>query len=163
MIAKRRGEWESTGLMAVKLRERLEGIAPGPDCGRTIPSREGCVAGLVFSRRRPIAWLILTLGWAGCAELSLPETFSFSPQGVEFVLSGTATVLDSGGPCLSWLGDNGVTYHLFQSTRLANEDFDRITIPGTRSRLVMATRSDLEVTCGDGEIVEVRAVLEIVE
>ena len=149
--------------MTVKLTEQWKKIATGPGCGRAIPSREGCLAGMAFRRPWAVAWLTLIMGWAGCADLNLPETFSLTPQGVEFVLSGTSTVLDSGGPCLSWLGDNGITYHLFQSTRLSNEDFDRITIPGTRSRLVLATRSDLDVTCGDGEVVEVRAVLEIVE
>ena len=149
--------------MTVKLKDWWKGIAVGPGRSRAVPSREGCLAELVFRRPWAVAWLTLAMGWAGCAEFNVPETFSLSPQGVDFVLSGTSTVLDTGGPCLSWLGDNGITYHLFQSTRLANEDFDRITIPGTRSRLVLATRSDLEISCGQGEIVEVREVLEIVE
>ncbi len=102
------------------------------------------------------------LGLVGCVDVSIPEDFALFPSS-EFVLSGTATVLDRDGPCLAWVGENGVTYHLFQATRLASEDFDRVTRPGAAARLVIATRTDLEVTCGDGTIVEVREVLEIIE
>ncbi|RJP42515.1 MAG: hypothetical protein C4547_00280 [Phycisphaerales bacterium] len=96
---------------------------------------------------------------AGC--ISLPD--NVLPVGTPFVLSGTTAVLNRGGPCPVWEGENGVTYHLFQGIQLDNESFDRITRPGVTSRLVIATRSDLVLECRVGTIVEVRDVLEIVE
>ena len=97
---------------------------------------------------------------AGCIDLS---GATLLPVGTPFVVTGTATVIDTGEPCLVWLGDNGVTYHLFQDPLLQNESFDVITEPGTTSRLVVVTRTDLEVGCETGTIVEVQEVLEIVE
>lgn len=91
----------------------------------------------------------------------LPETFGAS--GASFVVSGTATVLDVEGGCLAWLGENGVTYHLFQSLQLDNATFDRVTTPGVTSRLEIAPRNDLVNTCQAGTIVEVRSVLEIID
>jgi hypothetical protein len=79
------------------------------------------------------------------------------------VVSGTATIIDNGGPCRAWVGDNGITYHLFQDPLLDNNLFDRIIEPGTVSRLVLAERSDLQLTCATGVKVEVQDVLEIVE
>ncbi len=112
-------------------------------------------------------WTVLSMGVMACVfgscQVDLLEDVTLFPQGTEFVLTGTATVLDNGGPCLAWLGENGVTYHLFQATHLDNADFDRVTTPGATSRLVIATRTDLEVRCATGTIIEVRELLEIVE
>jgi len=83
--------------------------------------------------------------------------------GAPFVIRGTATVVDNDGPCLVWIAENSVTYHLFQDPRVDNETFDRITTPGVTSRLQIAVRTDLEVACRIGTIAEVRNVLEIVE
>jgi len=83
--------------------------------------------------------------------------------GTPFVISGTAAVVDSDGACLIWIGENGVTYHLFQTSRVDNETFDRVISPGVTSRLLIALRTDLVVTCQIGTIAEVQNVLEIVE
>ena len=103
--------------------------------------------------------IVAGLFLAGCQV----ESNGLFPTGTPFILSGTATLLDSNGPCLVWVGDNGVTYHLFQGIGLDNDTFDRVTTPGTQSRLRLATRSDLVVTCQIGTIVEVQDVLEIVD
>ena len=104
--------------------------------------------------------LLTVLLGVGCG-FQLPS--SLFSSGAPFILSGTAALADEDGPCLVWLGDNGETYHLFQSLGLDNETFDRITTPGTRSRLQLAERNDLTVTCQMGPIVDVQDVLEVVE
>jgi hypothetical protein len=87
---------------------------------------------------------------------------SLFPGGTAFVISGTADVIDQDGlPCLVWVGDNGVTYHLFQHPAVANEDFDIVTTPGVRSRLELAPRSDLVLTCAFGTTAEVTDILGI--
>ncbi len=116
---------------------------------------------VLFPRKAGLAALLgaalITAG--GC--ISLPD--NVLPAGTPFVLSGTMVVVDRAGPCPVWEGENGVTYHLFQGIQLDNESFDRITVPGVTSRLVIATRSDLRLDCRVGTIVEVRDVLEIIE
>lgn len=84
-------------------------------------------------------------------------------KGEPFIISGTAATVNRTGPCLVWYGENGFTYQLFQGARVANEDFDRVTTPGVTSRLEISTRSDLQVACQVGTIVEVQRVLEIVD
>ena len=107
---------------------------------------------------------LVTFGVAGCVTVDIPEQVTLFPTGRPFVISGTAAVeYVDGEPCEVWVGDNGVTYHLFQDPRLDNETFDRITAPAVRSRLEIAGRSDLEVICQIGTIVEVQDVLEIAE
>lgn len=102
---------------------------------------------------------------AGCIDINVPDEFSLLPVGTSFVMRGTAAVVDdpTGLPCLVWVGENGITYVLFQDMRLENDIFDRVTAPGTTSRLQLATRSDLEVSCQIGTIAEVEDVLEIVD
>lgn len=97
----------------------------------------------------------------GCLEINTPDTLI--PTGGSFVLSGTAQVIDQDGPCLVWTGENGISYHLFQDAALENELFDQVTAPGTTSRLELAQRTDLDVACQVGPIVEVLDVLEVVE
>jgi len=107
--------------------------------------------------------LAFGLGLVGCtinAQL-LPD--SLITTGSSFVVKGTAVVLDNNGPCLAWIGENGITYHLFQNASVDNATFDHITTPGVTSRLQIATRSDLEVACQVGTIVEVISVLEGVD
>lgn len=84
-------------------------------------------------------------------------------SGARFVNRGTAELIDNGGPCLVWRGQDGITYHLFQSMGLGNEVFDTITTPGVTSRLEIRVRTDLVVACQVGTIVEVLSVLEIVQ
>ncbi len=103
---------------------------------------------------------LLVIGCSFNVDLGTSSLFS---TGASFVVSGTAdTIASEGGACLVWLGDNGVTYHLFQTSRIENEDFDRITTPGVSSRLEIAPRTDLVVDCQMGTIVEVQDILEIV-
>ncbi len=103
------------------------------------------------------------LGTSGCFDIEFPVDFALLSSVSPFVVSGTATVVDNDGPCRAWIGDNGVTYHLFQDPLLDNDLFDRIIEPGTVSRLVLAERSDLRLACAFGINVEVQDVLEIVE
>lgn len=98
---------------------------------------------------------------AACFEINAPDTLI--PTGGPFVLSGATEVIDVGGPCLVWRGDNGVLYHLFQHVNLESELFDEVTEPGVSSRLVVAERTDLDVICRVGPTLEVRDVLEIIE
>ena len=99
----------------------------------------------------------------GCIDVKLPEEVTLLPIGTPFVVTGTATLLDNDGPCLAWVGENGVTYHLFQNARIENEVFDRIVRPGVTSRIEIATRTDIPLACAVGQIVEVQRVLGIVE
>lgn len=114
---------------------------------------------------------IMSVG--GCISLSDSSLLS---TGAPFVMRGTAVILESGGTtglfglgaepgetCPAWLGENGVTYHLFQDPLLDNNSYDRITTPGVTSRLVLVPRGDLDLPCATGTIVEVEQVLEIVE
>jgi hypothetical protein len=96
-------------------------------------------------------------------ELNVPVDLTVFGDEPSFVVRGTAAVVDSNGPCRSWFGENGVTYHLSQSPRLENDLFDRVSAPGTTSRLVLMDRPDIELACAFGRIVEVTDVLEIVE
>lgn len=101
---------------------------------------------------------------AGCFSISLlGDDNALFVTGESFVLSGTATIQNNNGPQVVWIGENGLTYHLFQAIQLDNDSFDRITTPGTSSRLQLATRTDLEVVGQVGTVVEVERVLEIAE
>ena len=104
----------------------------------------------------------------GCVDVALPELnvpvdLTLFGDGPSFVVRGTAALADRNGPCLSWFGESGLTYHLSQSPRLENDLFDRVSAPGTTSRLVLVERPDIELACAFGRIVEVTDVLEIVE
>jgi hypothetical protein len=105
--------------------------------------------------------LLVTITLA--CTIPVPTTDSLFPTGTPFILSGTAALADNQGPCLIWVGENGITYHLFQAVNLESDLFDTITTPGTTSRLQLATRSDLEVACRMGTVVEVQDVLEVFE
>ncbi len=106
----------------------------------------------------------LALAGAGSCTINLDlGSDSLFPTGTSFVLRGTTDIVDTGsGSCLVWLGENGITYHLFQNSRVANDEFDLVTTPGVTSRLELATRSDLVVECRVGTVVEVQNILEIV-
>jgi len=106
--------------------------------------------------------LVALAVFGGCT-VNIPGENVLFAKGEPFILKGTAAVIDRNGPCPVWIGENGVTYHLFQGGRLENADFDRITTPGVTSRLELAVRTDLTVTCQVGTIAEVQRVLEIVE
>jgi len=93
--------------------------------------------------------------------VQFPDTQGLLSVGTPFVVKGTATVLNESGPCRAWIGENGVTYHLFQDPLLENQGLDQISQPGTTSRLVLVTRSDLQLACQVGTLAEVQEVLEI--
>jgi hypothetical protein len=112
---------------------------------------------------RMLAAVLVTGVVLGGACLSIPGQDTLFVKGEPFIIGGTAAITDCEGPRVVWYGDNGITYHLYQGTRLANDDFDRITTAGVTSRLELATRTDLDVSCRVGTIVEVQRVLEVVE
>lgn len=114
--------------------------------------------------RRASVMVLLAAAWLGGCSFNFDlGSDTLFPTGTTFVVSGTADVIPSdSGACKIWLGENGVIYHLFQTPRVANEDFDRITTSGVTSRLELATRSDLVVDCRVGTIVQVEDILEIV-
>lgn len=111
--------------------------------------KKTCTAGLCM----------VTLVATGC-NLGLGDS-PLLAVGTPFVLRGTAAVIDDGGPCPIWIGDNGETFHLFQGTTLGNEAYDEVIQPGVTSRLILVTRSDLTIDCQTGVIVEVHDVLDV--
>lgn len=104
---------------------------------------------------------LLVLTAPACVNVGIPGLDNFFARGDSFVLRGTAAVVDQGGACRVWLGENGLTYHLFQGPALQNDEFDRVVTAGVTSRLQLAVRQDLQVDCQRGDIVEVERVLEI--
>lgn len=104
--------------------------------------------------------LLAVLLVAGCT-LEIPGQDTLFVRGEPFVMRGAAATINVGGPCRVWIGDNGITYHLFQSVRLSSEEFDQVSTPGVTSRLQLATRNDLRVDCQTGDIVEVERVLDV--
>ena len=124
-----------------------------------VPFRARCI------RLGVIALGVLTGSCVNVAppEVNVPVDLTLFGEGNSFVVRGTATIVDNDGPCPAWVAENGVTYHLFQSPRLENETFDRVTEPGVVSRLVLVVRGDLELVCAFGKTAEVIDVLEVVE
>ncbi|HNQ21475.1 MAG TPA: hypothetical protein PKK06_00090 [Phycisphaerae bacterium] len=98
---------------------------------------------------------------AGC--INFPSEVMLGTGGSPFIVKGTAALINNDGPCLVWLAENGVTYHLFQGTQVDNASFDQVTTPGVTSRLQIATRTDIPVACQIGTVAEVYDVLEIEE
>jgi hypothetical protein len=110
-----------------------------------------------------IASIALLASLAACRDLIINAPDSLIPVGTPFVLSGTAEVIDDDGPCLVWLGENGIVYHLFQKPTLESDLFDKITSPGVTSRLEVQERTDIDVACQQGPVLEVQDVLEVIE
>ena len=113
-------------------------------------------------QRLGIFGLMTIAATLGCSRIRATP-LNFLTSGAPFIVSGTTAVIDNNGPCLVWMGDNGEVFHLFQGLGLDNETFDRVTTPGTRSRLQLGRRNDLTVSCQVGTIVEIQDVLEIIE
>lgn len=103
----------------------------------------------------------MLMGATSCITADLPEEITLLPVETVFVMKGTSAIVDNDGPCLVWYGQNGLTYHLFQSPRVDNATYDRVVTPGVTSRLELAKRNDLHVACELGSILEVQNVLEI--
>ncbi len=108
----------------------------------------------------PILCIAPMSALTGCIDLG--DASQLLPVGTPFVVRGTMTLVDRGGACLVWQGDNGVSYYLYQDALLDNSTFDQITAPGVTSRLVLVTRSDLPAPCSVERIAQVQEVLEIV-
>jgi hypothetical protein len=108
--------------------------------------------------QRWLAALLMTASFpaafAGCVDLSLPL------PSAPFVVQGTFEQRsDFGRACPVWVDVTGVVYHLFQDEALPNADFDAVTTPGARSRLLVVERFDLTVGCLQGPTLEVQEVL----
>ncbi len=127
---------------------------------RSIRQRRFEVAGRRCTGAVCAGLALVTLSACINLDVNVPDNL-LGIGGGSFVISGQAGVSSGSQSCPVWIGDNGVTYHLFQDPRVSNEAFDAITTPGTRSRLELAIRDDLELTCRVGQTVEVENVLEI--
>lgn len=64
-------------------------------------------------------------------------------------------IVENNGSCAICLADDDRMFVLFQDPRLPNDDFDTVTTPGTRSRLVLDLRSALGDRCREDAIAAV--------
>ncbi len=107
------------------------------------------------------AILLLSVSQTSCINLNLPEEVSLLPFGTSFVVQGVARAHEP-DTCYLWDADIGQTLVLFQDADIPNVDFDLVKAAGTRSRLMVRVRDDLDPLCDDGDVVvEVEEVLEI--
>lgn len=108
-----------------------------------------------------IAVLGVSLVAGTSCSIALPD---FNLPTGPFLLKGTFMQIDRFGqpPCFAFEGDNGIFYHLFQDVNLDDDLFDMATTVSVRSRLLLEIRSDLQVTCELGPVVEVLEVREII-
>jgi hypothetical protein len=103
---------------------------------------------------------------SGCIDATIPVGGGggislFSPGA--FVIRGRMDeATNMGMDCPVFRADTGINYHLFQTEAVENDVFDAVTTPGAVSRLVVQERSDLEIACQIGTIVEVQDVLELI-
>jgi hypothetical protein len=125
----------------------------------------------MISRKLLLAFSVAIFATAGCGSdpasllrLLIPAAAEAASAG-DFVDQGAFELrplsLFSSETCPVWVDDSGVVYHLFQAPDLSNADFDRITQPGVRSRLLLTERQDLAVGCLGGPVVQVQQVLEV--
>ncbi len=125
----------------------------------------------MFTRRLPSARLLIVAlcvaPLAACSvnlpEIPIPGVPNDGAVNEPFLMTGTFQINTpfGGSPCRVWEGDNSVTYHLFQDIDLDSTRFDIATTEGTRSRLLLQQRSDLEVGCEMGPVVVVLEVRDI--
>jgi len=125
----------------------------------------------MFARRNPYtlsliaitALLPLTACSVNLPEIPIPGVSGDGPVNEPFLMTGTFRINTpfGGAPCRVWEGDNSVTYHLFQNIDLDSTRFDIATTEGTRARLLLQERSDLEVGCEMGPVVVVLEVRDI--
>lgn len=108
-----------------------------------------------------IAGALVSLSAGSCIEVDIPSGESLFPE-ASFIVSGTMEVDSRGPECSLFRADTGLAYHLFQGPRLTNEEFDQLFEPGSRSRLEIQVRKDLELLCRRGRSVEVIEVLEFI-
>lgn len=118
-----------------------------------------------FQRSR-VFWIAaagVVLSVVSCIDLNVLGGGSLFPA-PSFIVTGVMEEVDLDRPqCSRFQGDNGVTYHLFQGPRLANDEFDQLFEEGAQVRLEIEIRDDLELLpCLAGETVEVIEVLEFI-
>jgi len=99
---------------------------------------------------------------ASCIDVNIPSGEGLFPA-ASFIVGGVMK-LDRQRPlCSEFRGDNGVVYHLFQGPRLTNDEYDQLFEDGSRARLEIQVRGDLDlVGCGLGTNVEIVEVLEFI-
>ncbi len=79
-----------------------------------------------------------------------------------FIVSGTMEIDERGRECSRFQADTGVTYHLFQGSKLTIAEFDLLFEDGSRSRLELKVRTDLILECASGVTVEAVSILEFI-
>ncbi len=106
------------------------------------------------------SFILIGVILGGCITISLPDEGVLG--GGSFVVKGVAEIVENNGSCAIWLADDGREFVLFQDPRLPSDDFDAVTTPGTRSRLVLDVRSALGDQCRvDAIAAVIDRVLEI--
>lgn len=117
-----------------------------------------------------IRWGYLAAGTlcalSGCIDANIPlgggDGVTLFPPGA-FVIRGRMDEATGFGiDCPVFRAETGINYHLFQTEAIENDVYDAVTTPGAVSRLVVQERSDLEIACQIGIIVEVQDVLELI-
>ncbi len=113
---------------------------------------------MLFANVLPLAACSINL-----PEIPIPGVSGDGAVNEPFLMTGTFQINTpfGGSPCRVWEGDNSVTYHLFQDIDLDSTRFDIATTEGTRARLLLQERSDLEVGCEMGPVVVVLEVRDI--
>ena len=96
-----------------------------------------------------------------CIDLNIPSGEGLFPD-ASFIVSGTMELDPRGPECSIFHADNGFRYHLFQGPRLTNDEYDQLFEDGSRSRLEIQVRKDLDLACAVGARVEVVEVLEFI-
>jgi hypothetical protein len=115
-------------------------------------------------------WVCLGVGAlcavSGCIDAAIPigggGGISLFPPGA-FVIRGRMDEATGYGiDCPVFRAETGINYQLFQTEAVENDVYDAVTTPGAISRLLVQERSDLEIACQIGTIVEVQDVLELI-
>jgi hypothetical protein len=103
---------------------------------------------------------------SGCIDANIPigggGGISLFPPGAFVIRGRMDEATGMGMDCPVFRAETGINYHLFQTEAVENDVYDAVTTPGAVSRLVVQERSDLEIACQIGTIVEVQDVLELI-
>lgn len=127
-------------------------------------SSRGCTA---LKRMAFAIAAVLCISTSACIDLSglvaglTGDTLETALTG-PYIVGGVMEVDAETRPCSLFREDSGVTYLLFQGTRMTNEDFDTLFQDGAWVRLEINRRNGLLTNCGGGTIVEVQEVLELI-
>lgn len=112
------------------------------------------------SRAICTAAAVLGVWTGGCIDFT-NDTLQTALTG-PYVVAGVMEVDDEIRACSLFREDSGVTYILFQGTRMTNADYDSIFVDGARVRLEINRRSGLLTNCDGGTIAEVQEVYELI-